>query len=335
MSPVTITQAPLPLNVGQDQHSAFPGLAVRPDGRLHLVWRQGKDHYVSRDGKIMSAVSWDGGATYEDVRVLRSGGDYRDPSIAYLDDNDTSDSVGYLTWFTGSTSSNALGAAAMREWGPTVAVDALAYAAICAPLVKLPDGRLGAAFYGRKPTEPIDTAWMAWSDNNGATWSTNRIINMISSGAHANEPWLVVDGSMIHFLYRWGMNDGIGIRSSPASGASGWDTPRKILTNATGRPTVQRALDGTLVVVYREKGTGAARIASSVDQAKTWVDGGVLLASKGGVGMTYAAMVNVDGEAGAEIVGVVGAEEPGPNGPAVSKLYGYRLSTTAQPARTG
>jgi hypothetical protein len=311
---VTVLQPPTALTVGQDQHSAFPGLAQRPDGSLHLVWRQGTDHAPARDGRIMSAVSRDGGATYQETQTLRVGGDHRDPSISYVD------GMGHLTWFAGSTASPALGAFTMREWGPTVRFDGgLAYAATTAPIVKLPDGRLGGAFYGRQPGENVDTTFMAWSTNQGRTWTTNRITNMVGAGVHTNEPWLVVSEGITHWFYRWGTYDGIGHRSSTNSGTSGWSPQRKILNNATGRPTVVAADDGTLVMVYREKPTGHARIAYSRDQAQTWTDGGVLMASLGDIGMSYAAMVSVGGE----IVGVLGMEEPTKR----SKLYEFKLDT--------
>jgi hypothetical protein len=320
MSSVTITQPPVNLTVGQAEHSAFPGLARLDDGRLRLVWRQGKDHYASRDGDIMSALSIDDGVSYGNVRTVRTGGDYRDPSVSLVDGTE------HLTWFTGSSVSPALGAFTQQDgWAPTARINGLPYAAICAPLVKLPDGRLGAAFYGRKDGESIDTAWMGWSVDNGLHWSTNRIANSIGAGVAHNEPWLVVDGELTHFFYRWGNNDGIGLNTSTDSGASGsWGGSHKILSNATGRPSVTRAEDGTLVMVYRERTTGAARIAYSEDHAVTWLDGGVLMAKKGGLGMTYAAMVpDADGTG---LVGVLGMEESNGGGAIVSKLYGFRLA---------
>lgn len=316
---VQITQPPANLNVGQAEHSAFPGLTRLPDGPLHLVWRQGKDHKASRDGDIMSALSTDDGASYGDVRVLRTGGDYRDPSVSMVDGTEQ------MTWFTGSTASPALGAFTMHPWGPTARINGLPYAAMCAPLVELPDGRTGAAIYGRQSGETVDTVFMGWSVDGGLHWTTNRIINMIGAGVHTNEPWLVVDGGLTHLFYRWGSNDGIGIRTSTDSGVTGsWDAPRKILNNATGRPSVAQAPDGTLVMVYREKSTGAARIAYSADHAATWQDGGVLAASKGGIGMTYAAMAPTDDGTG--LVGVLGMEQV--NGTTGSKLYGFRLATS-------
>lgn len=319
---VTIIQAPAPLNVGQNRHSAFPGLTKLSNGDLRLVWREGTDHANTRDGVIMRATSRDGGASYSDVLALRAGADYRDPSVSVIDNAE------YMTWFTGTNAAPAQGAWAMREWGSAVRFDGgLPYAATAAPLVRLPNGQLGGAFYGRKPGESIDTAFMAWSADGGSTWTTNRIANSIGAGVANNEPYLVVDGALTHFFYRFG-SSGLAARTSvnsglplPNGGGTGWDTPRQVLSNATGRPSTVLAADGTLIMVYREASTGAARIAYSTDHAQTFTVGPVLKASLGGLGMTYAAMYST----GADVYGVLGMED---SGGAASKLYRFRLDTT-------
>lgn len=314
---VTITQAPTPLNVGQWGHSAFPGMARTFDGSLRLVFREGSDHAAARDGRIVIASSYDDGMSWVNPQTIRVNPDYRDPSISVIN------GIEYLTWFGATATNNALGAGVMRYMNvESRRIDPVTHTmgAISAPVVKLPNGQLGAAFYGRKPGEGVDTSFMAWSSDSGWTWTTNRIVNAIGAGIPYNEPYLVVDGATTHFFYRDGW-DGIGLRSSWNSGVTGtWNSPRRILSDATGRPSAVRAADGTLVIVYRQASTGAARIAYSTDQAQTWQDGGVLLASKGGLGMTYAAMV-VDGS---DLFGVVSMEEG--NG-AVSRLYGFRLAT--------
>jgi len=313
--PMTITLGGTPqaLNVGQQQHSGFPGMAKLPDGSVRLVWRQGTDHYVNRDGVIMGAISYDSGRSFTNTHVLQVGGDRRDPSVSVIYGAE------WLTWFTGTNTAPAQGAWAMREWGGPARFDGgLPYAATAAPLVQLPNGQLGGAFYGRKAGENIDTAFMAWSSD-GVSWSTNRIANSIGAGVAHNEPWLVVDGSLTHFFYRFG-GTGIAMRTSSNSGLGpSWDAPRQILWDATGRPSTFRTNAGTLVMVYREASTGAARMAYSTDHAATWKDGGVILPSVGGIGMTYATFV--EPEPG-KIRGVVGRE--GPDG-MTSQLYGFDL----------
>lgn len=296
-------EAPMqPLNVGQDRHSAFPGMARLADGSLRLVWREGSDHVASRDGVIKIAESQDDGATWHNPQTLRMFPDYRDPQIASID------GIEYLTWFGANQMNEAWGAGVMRAWGVGgQRIDTAQYGAISAPIVKLPDGRFGATYYAKNPGEAQYTAWMAWSYDTW-TWTSNRIINMLGSNTPATEPYLVVNGGVTHMLFRWG-NDQIGIRSSTNSGASGsWDAPRMILTQATGRPSVIATANGTLVVVYRDLPGRNARMAYSVDNGVSWQDGGIVLAAPvGGIGMTYAAMVETSP---GTIRLVVGMEQP-------------------------
>jgi hypothetical protein len=303
---------PQPIGVGE-KHSAFPSMAQTEEG-LELVWRQGTDHYAKRDGRIMRAVSHDQGVSWGDVSTIRSGGDYRDPSLS-------ADGT-HLTWFTGSTASPALGAWTQTEgWAPTAKLSGtLPYAATTAPAIHLPNGELGAVFYGRQTGETIDTNWMAWSKDDGLHWTTNRITNLIGSGTATNEPYAVVDGSTVHVFYRCGTN-AIGMRSTTASGHGGWDTPRKILANATGRPTTIATQDGTLLMVYRHLPDKAAWIATSSDHGATWLDGGLLMAPPAGSpnGMTYASMVETTP---GEVLVVFGMESTTTS----SVLYSARLS---------
>jgi hypothetical protein len=185
--------------------------------------------------------------------------------------------------------------------------------------VRLPNGQIGGVFYGRQPGESVDTVFMAWS-NDGGPWTSNRIANAIGAGTPYSEPWAVVDGAWTHVFFRDGAN-GIAMRSSSNSGATGsWNEPHRILNDATGRPATVRTVAGTLVMVYRQASTGAAQIAFSVDHGATWQDGGLLLSSAGGIGMTYAAMFELAGEPGV-IRGVVGRE----NANGTSQLYGFSL----------
>lgn len=301
-----------PLAVGQDEHSAFPGMTREPSGVLRLVFRQGPNHMAG--GRIVTAESWDDGQTWTNPQTIRANPDYRDPFIANID------GINYLTWFGAQPGNPAMGAGMMRAWNSeSRRIDTLARAAISAPIVKLPDGRLATAFYGQKAGESTTlwTAWMAWSSDNGWTWQTNRIINELAAGRSTAEPYLVVNGPWTHMLVRWG-NDSIGIRSSSDSGVS-WPAPaRKILDNATGRPTVIPAAGGMLVMVYREASTGNAAMAYSVDNAQSWQPAGTVLAAPAGGQMTYAAMVRAADEPD-EIRLVVGMEQAGG---VTSQLYG-------------
>lgn len=282
-------EAPMqPLAVGTWGHSAFPGMAKLHDGSLRLVFREGSDHEAHHDGRIIIAESHDLGATWGNPQVLRAGGDWRDPFISSVDGAE------FLTWFGANAANPALGAGVVRMWGYDRRIDPATnpIGAISAPVVKLPDGRLGAPFYGRKPGEALDTAWMGWSSDGGWSWSSNRIVNFLGGNTATPEPYLVVNGSTVHMLYRWGVADGIGIRSSPDSGVT-WSPPQKILSNASGRPTTIATSSGVLVVVYRELPSKSAVMAYSTDNGVSWVKAGVVLAAPPGspLGMTYATMV--------------------------------------------
>jgi hypothetical protein len=310
---VTITQPPVKLPIGA-KHSAFPSMML-DNGQLTLVWRQGSDHYAARDGNITLSTSTDSGSTWAPAQTVRTGGDHRDPSIS------RANGASWLTWFAGSTASPAIGAFSQRDqWGATVRVDTLPYAAMTGPIVQLPNGELGAAFYGRQSGESYDTCWMAWSKD-GRTWTRNRITNMLGSRIHTNEPYLVVDGNLTHMFYRWGTADSIGMRTSTDSGHTGWGTPRKILTQASGRPTVLATTSGVLVMVYRKLPSKAAWISYSSDHGATWLDGGQLMAPPAGSpnGMTYATMAETSP---GEVLVVVAMESTSTS----SALYSARLA---------
>lgn len=279
------------LNVGTWGHSAFPGMTMLRDGSLRLVFREGSDHVSARDGRIILAESHDQGATWDNAQVIREGGiDWRDPFIS------NPDGAERLTWFGATSINAAMGASTVKVWGHDRRIDGLANAAISGPVVKLPDGRLAVAFYGRQAHEPTDlySTWWAWSSDGGWTWTSNRLANLNGAGIPTPEPYLVVDGSTVHVFFRWGTWDGIGMRTSLDGGVT-WGPHRKILDNASGRPTTIATANGTLVMVYRELPSKSAVMAYSVDNGQTWQSGGVVLAAPAGspLGMVYATMVEV------------------------------------------
>jgi hypothetical protein len=276
-----------PLTVGTWGHSAFPGMTRLDNGDLQMVFREGATH-TSLDGRIILAESHNDGLTWGNPQVIREGGDWRDPVLS------NPDGALRLTWFRASASNPALGAELVKIWGWDRRIDdgSLAKAAISAPIVQLPDGRLATAFYGQKPGESRYTAWWAWSADGGWTWTSNRIANLLGANLDASEPYLVVNGNLLHIVFRWGTADGIGMRTSMDMGKT-WDTQRKILNQASGRPTTIATSTGMLLMVYRQLPSQSAAMAYSVDNGATWVSGGVVLAAPTGSpnGMTYATMV--------------------------------------------
>lgn len=286
-APVGVVVTAAPTYLLGAEHAAFPSLVRLADGTMKLTWRQGSDHYVARDGAILETTLDDVGRSPAPATAVLSGGtDYRDPSVSVLGDRE------YLTYFTGSAANPAEGAYVSVNDGPAVRFDGgLPYAATAAPVVKLPDGRLGATFYARQPGETLDKAYMAWSSDGGQTWTSNRILN--PANLSTAEPWIVVDGNRTLFFARWG-NTGIAVRVSLDSGAT-WDAPRLIsqTVQMTGRPTTYLTDSGVQVMVYRALPSRSAHLAYSLDHGTTWTVGvPVMAAPAGPIGMTYAAMAD-------------------------------------------
>ena len=285
---VVLTSKPVRIPTAS-RHSAFPSIAQAPDGTLTMVWRGGTDHANLRDGSIRWAYSTDQGQTWRGETVLKSGQDFRDPSISYIPEADGAHR--YITYFTGSAANGAEGAWVMRDSQPPVRVDGgLPYAAISAPVVRQPDGRLAVAFYGKQPGETVVTAWMAWSTDQGATWVRNRILN---DGTDHAEPVLLIRNGVLHLLARGG-GDTIVMRSSiDGTGRSGtWDTPHVIVGACTGRPSAIVTAAGTMVMVCRGiLPSPNAQVAYSVNGGQKWWWGPLVQpAPTGSFGMTYASL---------------------------------------------
>lgn len=276
------------------RHSAFPSVAQAPDGSLTMVWRGATDHVQSRDGTIRIASSRDLGRTWTGEYIVPvtgfTGRDLRDPSVSYVADQDGVHR--YITFFTGSAGNPAEGAWVMRDQQPPVRIDpGFPYAAISAPVLKLPNGQLGVAFYAKKPGETVVTAWMGWSSDSGQTWSTNRILN---DGVDHAEPVLVIRNGVVHLIARGG-SDTLVMRSSTNSGASGsWNDPAVIVGACTGRPSAYVTAAGTMLVVCRGiLNSLNAQVAYSLNGGQKWWWGPLILPAGGGAGMTYAAMTEV------------------------------------------
>lgn len=264
-------------------HAAFPGMTLYPGRTLTVAWRQGSDHVESRDGALITATSWDTGLTYHNpTTVLDDDADERDPSLTAVGDEL------WMTYFTGSSALAAEGAFVVRGSRAPVRIDHLAYAAIAAPVVVLPDGSVGAVYYGHASGKVRDSVWFARSVDGGATWTSTEIAKGAADGRDYQEPWLVVRDGTLHVTHRYGGWDSIGITSSTDGGVN-WTTPRKILAKATGRPTALVFASGLMMVVYRHTDSRAAVIATSRDGGLTWRSAGTLLTPPAGspLGMTY------------------------------------------------
>ncbi|MFJ1762921.1 exo-alpha-sialidase [Amycolatopsis sp. NPDC088138] len=291
----TIRPAKPAIAYGQDtQHSAFPSVTRLPDNTLLVVYRQGSNHYTNRDGFIRSTASHDDGRTWSapaTVIAASAGTDFRDPSISLSRDGTKL----YLTYFKATTSVGAAGsffrssADGGATWGSEVRIDAsLPSSAISAPVVQLADNSLLAPHYSKSSGETFDSAWIARSTDNGATWTSTRVVNGQSAGRDYQEPYLVNRGSALFLTFRWGNNASIGAALSTDNGAT-WSTPAAAFTG-TGRPSSAWLADDT-VVVYLRDSAGRFVIRATRDRGTSWLPPYVVqIPAKGGM-TTYASML--------------------------------------------
>lgn len=282
--------APLrPLPFTETGHAAFPSLLLEPNGEMKLAYRYGSDHVESRDGNIMLATSRDLGRTFNSPTIAKSepGVDFRDPALAFVN--------GHLwtTWFTGSATNGAEGAWIQRDDREPVRVDQLPYAAITAPIRLLPDGILGAVYYGHATGEEFDSVWFARSRDTGRTWTSTLIADGPATGVDFQEPWMVLRQGQLIVTHRYGGWDGIGMTTSTDGGLT-WSIPSRVLGNATGRPTAYTLDSGIIAMSYRDATTHDAMLTSSSDGGRNWSAPTVLLAAPSGdIGMTYTDLVEI------------------------------------------
>lgn len=305
--PAPVPWQPSPFGMDRSRHAAFPSATVMPDGRTLVMWRESGGH-LAYDGRIVATVGDPLTGLWEprwEVTVDNGGGPVPSVGPSGLS---VIDGKVYLSYFVpvnkvASGSRYAVSEDGGKTFGPSTRTDSgMAWAANSSPVVKVGD-RLILPFYGRKPGESVDTAWISYSDNDGASWTSLRIANNIGSGKAHNEPWALVRGSKLVILFRDGGWSNIGMRISPDGGRT-WAAPvYNIISNATANSAATWAenglADGVIYVVYRHTQTRAAMVASSTNAGATWQVEGTLMrvpaaAKSGTVGMTYGAPVYLD-----------------------------------------
>lgn len=293
-----------PLGLDSGAHAAFPAATRLPDGRVVLMWRESDGHLDLDGGKIMRTVGdpttgvWttptevvvDGGETGATPHTGPSGLSYIDGKLWLT----------YFFWHDGKPS-GARVTYSLDEgatWSPSVRVDGgRPWAAVGAPVVKW-QNQLVVPWYGRNTGESIDTVWLAFSSDGGATWTTNRYVNAIGAQKHTNEPWALVKGSKMIVLYRDGSWSNIAIKETSADGTT-WLAPRVVATNSTANSGSVWASNGVIYVIVRHTQTRDAMLLTSRDSGATWtVDPVPLLRApanlgSGSLGMTYGAPVDL------------------------------------------
>jgi hypothetical protein len=269
-----------PLGTYPTPHNAFPSLVRRStDGVIYAVFRSATNHSAARDGKIYIITSSDLGRTWSAPTLIIAGDatltDARDPCISQSRDG----SRLYCTYFK-ANASNVAGGVYFKwstngtGWSAEVRIEAQPYSASSAPAVQLATGRIIVPFYGRSGAETIDSAYIAYSDNDGTSWSTARIINGTTLAANIDEPWISQKpgADNLFMTYRYGSNIGASYTDNSAgTGIAGWSTAAAI-TIGTGRPSNVWLSDNTAMVHYRNGGNVRflARMSDSPEFASSW-----------------------------------------------------------------
>jgi Neuraminidase (sialidase) len=274
-------------------YSSTPSVTRLPDGRLRMAWFTAPDHYGYGVSRTMTALSADDGATWSPAAELVGMRNTRDLCLSTAADGRV-----WMTYFLANATYPALGVYARAStdggttFGPIVRVDPnLPYAASTAPIRDDGAGTLWLPYYGRATGETQDSVYLATSTDNGATWSSTRIVNGPALGTSFNEPWLTqpTPGAPLQIFHRYGGWSQIGLTESTTNGAT-WTSPRPLFSG-TGRAAAIETNNG-LLVIYRNIQSRRAEYAISQDGGQTWPHQGIPMlnnANNSQYGMVYAA----------------------------------------------
>lgn len=278
------------------EHTAFPTVTRIADGRLLAMWRHGSAH-ISDDGEILRSYGDPTGAEWTEPEhvVVDNGGDVRDPHLGPSGLAAVNGDV-FLTYFV-SVAGKPTGARVAKStdggqtFGSSVRIDPnYPWAAISSPVVKV-NGKLWTSFYARQNGDTIESAYAAWSTDNGASWSSVRIA-IGATGNPFQEPWTVAGASnSVVFIMRDGNWRNLASRSINSAGTWG-PINRNVLLGATGNSASFRGSNGKIYTIFRDTVTHAAKLASSADNGVTFKAERELMpqpaGSTSGVGVTYA-----------------------------------------------
>ncbi|HYN95465.1 MAG TPA: sialidase family protein [Pilimelia sp.] len=207
---------------GQGKVAHFPDVVRLPDGRLLATYREGAGH-LSRDGRICTASSEDGGATWAPPRVAVDGPyDDRDPKLAITRDGTLLLSYFIIDWGT-EPRHTPLGTYVRRSvdggdsWAEPVPVEsvmagvggrtadgyALGWACSHGAAVELPDGDLLLPLYGTVADDRWQRATVVRSTDGGRTWPVAGEVPVAAAAdVHFQEPTLTVlpDGQVVALI---------------------------------------------------------------------------------------------------------------------------------------
>lgn len=307
-----------PRAVGIDTaHSSAPSIYYsKTYNKLFMLYRQGTDHFVSRDGIFKLTSSSDLGKTWSaavTVQDLTPTWDSQGQGISESND-------GTKLWMSYFKASAANGAAGVffktstdggTSWSAETRIDtSLPYAATTDVIRQLANGDMVMAYYGRSGAETFDSIWIAKSTNGGTSWTSTRLANGQTASLHFDEPVIAINGTTAVITGRYGGIQSIGTTVSTNS-TSSWGTFTERFPG-TGKPHLFWLNSTTLVCIYRELSTGHAKMRSSVNNGAAWspprlVDptmwpsGWMLYASSTRLapGLEYVAFAQERGDAGA------------------------------------
>jgi hypothetical protein len=255
-------------------HSSAPSVCMSKSGRLYMLYRQGTDHYVSRDGVLKLTYSDDGGRTWSALTTVLNMTPTWDSQGQGISESRDGTKL-YMVYFKASASNGAAGVFFKTStdqgatWSAETRVDALGVAATTDVIIEQADGSLLLAFYGRASTsDAYDSVYTARSTNGGTTWTVTQRKNGITDSRHYQEPVLAVSGATAVMTFRWGNTQSIGTMVSTDYGLT-WSTPTERFPG-TGKPHSFWANEKTVACIYRELSTGHAKIRTTRDNGTTW-----------------------------------------------------------------
>lgn len=255
-------------------HASAPSVVLGKNGTLYMVYRQGTDHFTSRDGVFMMSKSVDLGRSWSapvQILTLQPTFDLQGQGISESRDGTKL----YLSYFKATA---ALGAAGVffrtsldggTSWSAETRIDStLPYAATTDVIIELDNGDLVMAYYGRSGAETFDSCWIARSTNGGTSWSSTRIANGQTASLHFDEPVIARRGTTGLITYRYGGIQSIGTMQSTDNLVT-WSAGVERFPG-TGKAHSFWIDSTTVACIFRRISNGDAVIRYSRDMGATW-----------------------------------------------------------------
>lgn len=262
---------------GGDGYSAFPGLALLPDGTLFVIYRKGLTH-SSYDGALYYRISTDRGASWSSEALLYQptpGFDARDAEVCVLKSGVVMVSFHMRDTVSSHKTYVLRGEPAgpgVLTWRGPIEVSSRfgSYTAVAAKAIELAGGDLLLPIYGRDAGDPDDSSAVIRSADGGLTWK-EQVTIAAADGIHeyAEPNGVVTDSGRIVVMLRQNNSPkGYAMVYSDDDGVT-WSRPINVLSSgAVGKPTVIHLSSGRLFLIGR--GAGGTYYSLSLDSGHTW-----------------------------------------------------------------